>query len=160
MAWPLKNIIITQYFGDTAFAKSGAYNGKGHNGIDFGASPGTPILSSLSGTVAGTGNTDLVAGCYSYGKWVLINHDNGLSTLYAHLSLIKAEKGQRVSTGDIIGYSGNTGYTTGPHLHFGVYATQGVKIVQYTNSVNCKNAVIPVADLRAYLNPIQYLPKK
>lgn len=160
LAWPLKNIIITQYFGDTAFAKSGAYNGKGHNGIDFGASPGTPILSSLSGTVAGTGNTDLVAGCYSYGKWVLINHDNGLSTLYAHLSLIKAEKGQRVSTGDIIGYSGNTGYTTGPHLHFGVYATQGVKIVQYTNSVNCKNAVIPVADLRAYLNPIQYLPKK
>lgn len=159
LAWPLKNVILTQYFGDTAFAKSGAYNGKGHNGIDLGASPGTPIMSSLSGTVTGTGNTDLVAGCYSYGKWVLIAHDNGLSTLYAHLSLIKVEKGQRVSTGEVIGYSGNTGYTTGPHLHFGVYASQGVKIVQYTNSINCKNAVIPVADLRAYLNPIQYLPK-
>ncbi len=159
LAWPLKNVILTQYFGDTAFAKSGAYNGKGHNGIDLGASPGTPVMSSLSGTVTGTGNTDLVAGCYSYGKWVLIAHDNGLSTLYAHLSLIKVEKGQRVSTGEVIGYSGNTGYTTGPHLHFGVYASQGVKIVQYTNSINCKNAVIPVADLRAYLNPIQYLPK-
>lgn len=159
LAWPLKNVILTQYFGDTAFARSGAYNGKGHNGIDLGASPGTPIMSSLSGTVTGTGNTDLVAGCYSYGKWVLIAHDNGLSTLYAHLSLIKVEKGQRVSTGEVIGYSGNTGYTTGPHLHFGVYASQGVKIVQYTNSINCKNAVIPVADLRAYLNPIQYLPK-
>ncbi|HLP44052.1 MAG TPA: peptidoglycan DD-metalloendopeptidase family protein [Candidatus Nanoarchaeia archaeon] len=159
LAWPLSNIIITQQFGNTAFARSGAYNGSGHNGVDFGASSGTAVLAALSGTVAGTGNTDLVPGCYSYGKWIMIKHDNGLSTLYGHLSLIKAQTGDRVETGEIIGYSGNTGYSTGPHLHFGVYATQGVKIVQYSNSINCKNAVIPVADLRAYLNPLDYLPK-
>ncbi len=156
--WPLDNVTITQYFGDTEFSKTtAAYKGKGHNGIDFGASTGTKIMAALGGTVAGFGNTDEVPGCYSYGKWILVRHDNGLSTLYAHLSLIKVTVGQRVATGEIIGYSGNTGYTTGPHLHFGVYASEGVKIVKYETSINCKNATIPVADLRAYLNPITYL---
>ncbi len=157
LAWPLENVLITQNFGNTSFAQSGAYNGSGHNGVDFRASPGTKVLAAQSGTVAGTGNTDLVRGCYSYGQWVLINHPNGLSTLYAHLSLTKVTTGQKVNAGDIIGYSGNTGYSTGPHLHFGVYATQGVKIIKYTNSINCKDATIPVADLRAYLNPLSYL---
>jgi len=157
LAWPVDNVFITQKFGDTAFAKTGAYNGRGHNGIDFRASMGTKIKSTLGGIVEGTGNTDLVKGCFSYGKWVLVRHDNGLSTLYAHLSLISVNSGQRVKTGDIIGYSGNTGYSTGPHLHFGVYATQGVRILKYENSINCKNAIIPVADLRAYLDPLVYL---
>ncbi len=157
LKWPLDAVRITQTFGDTAFAKSGAYNGKGHNGVDFGAAVGTRVLSALTGTVEATGNTDSVPGCYSYGKWVLVRHDNGLSTLYAHLSLIKAVAGQRVATGEIIGYSGNTGYSTGPHLHFGVYASQGVRVLKYENSVNCKNAIIPVADIRAYLNPLIYL---
>ena len=80
--------------------------------------------------IVGTGNTDEPRGCYSYGKWILIKHENGLSTLYAHLSLIKVNAGETVNTGDIIGYSGNTGYSTGPHLHLTVYATQGVKIVR------------------------------
>lgn len=157
LSWPLESVVITQQFGDTAFARTNAYNGKGHNGVDFGVSRGSKVMSSLSGTVAGTGNTDAVPGCYSYGKWVLINHDNGLSTLYAHLDLIKVVAGQRVDLKETIGYSGNTGYSTGPHLHFGVYATQGVKIVKYENSINCKNAIIPVADIRAYLNPLLYL---
>lgn len=158
LSWPLDNIVITQYFGNTEFARTtSAYNGKGHNGVDFRATRGTRVKAALSGTVEGTGNSDLVPGCYSYGKWVLIRHDNGLSTLYAHLDVIRATAGQRVNTGDIIGYSGNTGYSTGPHLHFGVYASQGVRIVKYTNSRNCKNAIIPVADLKAYLNPLEYL---
>lgn len=157
LAWPLENIVITQEFGDTAFARTNAYNGKGHNGVDFGISRGTKVMSAQNGVIAGTGNTDSVPGCYSYGKWILVQHDNGLSTLYAHLDLIKATVGQRVSLGETIGYSGNTGYSTGPHLHFGVYATQGVRIVKYENSINCKNAVIPVADIRAYLNPLLYL---
>ncbi len=161
--WPLQSVYVTQYFGDTEFAKTtNAYNGKGHNGVDFRASAGTNVLAALDGTVEGIGNTDAVPGCYSYGKWVLIRHDNGLSTLYAHLSLQKVVAGQRVKTGEVIGYSGYTGYVvpagpSGAHLHFGVYATQGVKIVQYTNSINCKNAFIPVADLKAYLNPLTYL---
>lgn len=158
LRWPLENIFVTQNFGDTDFARNNnAYNGKGHNGVDFRASLGTKIMSASDGVVEGIGNTDIVPGCYSYGKWVLVKHDNGLSTLYAHLDLIKVGPGERVSVGEILGYSGNTGYSTGPHLHFGVYASQGVKIVKYTNSINCKNAIIPVADIRAYLNPLLYL---
>jgi murein DD-endopeptidase MepM/ murein hydrolase activator NlpD len=159
LAWPLDNVTITQYFGNTPFATQNPqiYNGKGHTGVDFRASLGTRIKASASGVVEGTGNTDLVPGCYSYGKWIMIKHNNGLSTLYAHLSSISVTKGQTVTVGDVIGYSGSTGYSTGPHLHFGVYASQGVKIVQYANSINCKNAVIPIADPKAYLNPLSYL---
>jgi murein DD-endopeptidase MepM/ murein hydrolase activator NlpD len=156
LSWPLENVYITQNFGNTAFAKAGAYNGSGHNGVDFRATPGTKVLSAAAGTVTGTGDTDLVRGCYSYGKWILVKHGNGLSTLYAHLNLIKVTAGQQVTAGQIIGYSGNTGYSTGPHLHFGVYASQGVRIIKYENSINCKNAIVPVADLRAYLNPLSY----
>jgi len=132
LAWPLANIIITQYFGNTPFASANAqvYGGRGHNGIDLGASTGTKVKAALSGTVTATGNTDLQAGCYSYGKWVLIKHNNGLSTLYAHLSVISVNPGESVKTGDVIGFSGNTGYSTGPHLHFTVFATQGVQVVR------------------------------
>lgn len=158
LSWPLDSVYVTQYFGFTQFAKqTAAYNGKGHNGVDFRASRGTKVKAALSGVVEGVGNTDAVKGCYSYGKWILLRHDNGLSTLYAHLDLISVAAGQRVETGEIIGYSGNTGYSTGPHLHFGAYASQGVKILKYENSINCKNAIIPVADLRAYLDPMIYL---
>lgn len=68
---------ITQYFGNTPFAKSGAYSGKGHNGIDFRAPIGTKITAALAGEVIGTGNTDAVPNCYSFGKWVKIGraHD-------------------------------------------------------------------------------------
>jgi murein DD-endopeptidase MepM/ murein hydrolase activator NlpD len=159
LAWPLDKIFITQYFGNTSFATANPqiYNGKGHTGVDFRASIGTPVKAAASGTVLGMGNTDLYPGCYSYGQWIMIKHPNGLSTLYAHLSLETVSVGQTVKTGDMIGYSGNTGYSTGPHLHFGVYATQGVQIKKFDNSVNCKGATIPIADYKAYLNPLSYL---
>ncbi len=160
LLWPLKDVYITQYFGNTPFAQSGAYNGSSHNGLDMRASVGTPVYSSLAGVIEGTGNTDAYPGCYSYGKWVLIRHYNGLSTLYAHLSLIKVGKGQTVGTGDIIGYSGNTGYSTGPHLHYGVYATDAVEIVRLGDiktKTNCANAYIPVSALSGYMNPLDYL---
>lgn len=161
LAWPLDIIKITQYFGNTEFAKSGAYKGNGHNGVDFRASSGTKVKTSLTGTVVAVGNTDEVKGCYSYGKYVLVKHNNGLSTLYAHLSFVSVSEGDNVITGDTIGYSGNTGYSTGPHLHFTVYASQGVRIVRYGDytkgKTNCGNARIPVASLNAYLNPLDYL---
>lgn len=161
LRWPTDSVRVTQYFGNTAFAKSGAYNGKGHNGIDIGVPNGTPLKAALAGTVVGTGNTDAVRGCYSFGKWVLIKHGNGLSTLYAHLSQFAVSAGQEVTTGQLIGYSGETGYATGPHLHFGVYvssATQVMKLGDATNSKSaCANATMPIAPLSAYLNPMNYL---
>lgn len=159
LRYPLDNVIITQYFGNTEFATKNAqiYNGKGHTGVDFGAPVGTPIKAAADGVVTGVGNTDLVKTCYSYGKWIFIKHPNGLSTLYAHLSGQQVKTGQVVKRGDTIGYSGNTGYSTGPHLHFGVYATQGVRIIPFDRSINCKGVLIPLADPKAYLNPLSYL---
>lgn len=157
MSWPLDKVIITQRFGRTVAARR-LYTSGSHNGVDFGAPTGTPVKSVLNGVVVGTGNTDLVRGCYSFGKWVMVRHPNGLSSVYAHLSVIKAVEGQNVETGDVIGYSGNTGYSTGPHLHLGVYATQGVRIENHVNSRACKSAKMPIADVKAYLDPFEYLP--
>jgi murein DD-endopeptidase MepM/ murein hydrolase activator NlpD len=155
-AWPLDNVFITQYFGKTIDAKR-LYTSGTHNGVDFRASRGTPVKAALSGTVRGVGNTDEQKGCYSYGKWILIDHPNGLSTLYGHLDLIKVGVGQVVQTGDIIGYSGQTGYSTGPHLHITVYASQGIVGIQkYSGSKNCKNVSIPISDVKAYLDPMLY----
>jgi murein DD-endopeptidase MepM/ murein hydrolase activator NlpD len=154
---------ITQYFGNTAFATANSqiYNGSGHNAIDIGMPVGTPVSSALSGTVFGTGNTDSVPGCYSFGKWVVVKHPNGLATLYSHLSTINVSKGEAVSTGQTLGLSGMTGYATGPHLHFGVYASAGIQIMtlgQYRGATTpCANATMPVAPKDAYLNPMSYL---
>ncbi len=160
LSWPTERRTVTQYFGNTAFATANAqiYNGNGHNGIDIGVPIGSSIMSAQTGTVLGTGDTDTVCPGASYGKWVFVQHTNGLSTLYAHLSVIKVSQGQKVNTGDLLGYSGSTGYSTGPHLHFTVYASQGVKIISRP-SVSCGGGVytIPVADLKAYLNPMSYL---
>ncbi len=159
LSYPVDVVRITQYFGNTAFSTKNPqiYNGKGHTGVDFGVSIGTPIKAALGGEVVGVANTDLYRGCQSYGKWIMIKHANGLSTLYAHLSVQNVRVGDMVGTGSVIGYSGNTGYSTGPHLHFGVYATAGVAITKFTNSKNCRGATIPLADFSAYLNPLSYL---
>ncbi|MCC7004926.1 peptidoglycan DD-metalloendopeptidase family protein [Candidatus Nomurabacteria bacterium] len=156
--WPLDKPFITQYFGKTVDAKR-LYVSGSHNGVDFRASIGTPIKASLDGVVTATGNTDSYAGCYSYGKWILIKHENGLSTIYSHLSVISVSAGENITDGQVIGYSGSTGYATGPHLHFGVFATQGLRVAKYENSKFCKGATIPLADSRAYLDPMTYLPR-
>jgi len=163
--WPIDGKIrITQYFGNTPFADahSSLYSGHGHDGIDIGAPIGTPIHAALGGEIIGTGNTDAIKSCYSFGKWVMIKHTNGLSTMYAHLSQIAVSKGDTVKTGNIIGYSGETGYATGPHLHFGVYVTAVTKIIKLGEATRtktpCANAVMPVPPLSGYLNPLNYLP--
>ncbi|MFA6502672.1 MAG: peptidoglycan DD-metalloendopeptidase family protein [Candidatus Paceibacterota bacterium] len=154
---------VSQYFGNTAFstANSQIYNGHGHNAIDIAAPIGTPVYAALGGTVLATGNTDLVRGCYSFGKWVMVTHSNGLSTLYSHLSEIDVAKGQWVGAKQLVGLSGMTGYATGPHLHFGVYATEGTQIMTLkqfrSTNTSCANATMPVATLTAYLNPLSYL---
>ena len=125
---------------------------------------GTPVRAALSGTVTGTGNTDEQRGCYSYGRWILIKHDNGLSSIYGHLSASRVFAGQRVNTGDVIGLSGGapgmfgSGFSTGQHLHLGLFASQGVSVRQFTASKNCKQVYVPIADSSAYLDPLAYLP--
>jgi murein DD-endopeptidase MepM/ murein hydrolase activator NlpD len=159
--WPISNPYITQYFGYTKFALSGAYGGSKHNGMDLGTPTGTQLRAPLSGTVRMTGNTDLVPGCYSWGKWILIDHPNGLSTMFAHMSQFVATAGQKVTTGQIVGYSGNTGYSTGPHLHYTLYVTDGVVVKQFNQFkkvTGCGAALSPFAAIEAYLNPLDYLP--
>ncbi|HUO50740.1 MAG TPA: peptidoglycan DD-metalloendopeptidase family protein [Candidatus Paceibacterota bacterium] len=165
LQWPIAGkITITQYFGNTPFADAHAplYSGHGHDGLDIAAPIGTPVHAALSGVILATGNTDAVAGCYSFGKWVMIKHDNGLNTMYAHLSQISVSAGQQVSTGDVIGFSGETGYATGPHLHFGVYVSSVTQIIPLGQATKgtapCSRAVMPVPPVSGYLNPLNYLP--
>jgi murein DD-endopeptidase MepM/ murein hydrolase activator NlpD len=151
---------ITQYFGKTSFATANPqlYQSGTHNGIDFRAPAGTEILASAGGIVKGAGDTDKVCKDASYGKWILIEHENGLSTIYAHLSIIKVSAGQIAARGQLIGYSGNTGASTGPHLHFTVYATAGVNITTFPSRIcRGKSYTIPVASFNSYLNPLSYL---
>ena len=158
LSWPLDYVYITQKFGKTVAAKR-LYVSGSHSGVDFRASIGTPVKAVASGVVEGTGDTDLTCPGASFGKWVFVRHNNGLATTYGHLSLIKANIGDKVSTGQVIGYSGNTGYSTAPHLHLTVYASDGVK-VENRPSKACGGKVytMPVAAINAYLDPLDYLP--
>ena len=86
-----------------------------HKGLDIANSTGTPITTTASGIV-------IFAGWHAgYGKKVIIYHSDDYSTVYAHLSRISVEVGDEVSKGEIIGYMGSTGRSTGPHLHYEVY---------------------------------------
>ena len=111
--------VITQGYGSTSFARTG-YAGRWHNGIDIGAPIGTPIYAAADGTLLASGNQDSYCPRGAYGRFVVLSHNNGLVTLYAHMSRIVAS--DSVKKGDVIGYVGNSGYATGPHLHFTVYA--------------------------------------
>lgn len=119
---------LTQGYGATSFAQRGGYKGKWHNGIDIGAPVGTPVFAAEKGRVTAVANQDRYCSHGAYGKFITISHDNNLTTLYGHLSLQVVTEGQVVNRGDLIGYTGMTGYTTGPHLHFGVYASPTFKI--------------------------------
>lgn len=166
LSWPLANIIVTQQFGGSEFAKNnpGIYGRPYHPGTDFGTPVGTKVMSVSSGKIRDFGNTDAYPGCYAWGRWILIDHDNGLSSLYAHLSSILVERGQQVDAGEVIALSGNSGVSTGPHLHLTIYASQGVKVGKYgtykPGGAGCAatDATGPFADLNAYLDPMSYLP--
>ena len=88
---------------------------RGHTGMDLAVPTGTPIRAALPGTV--TVSTYNRGG---YGYYIMIDHGNGLSTLYGHCSQLLASVGRTVKAGDVIALSGSTGRSTGPHLHFEV----------------------------------------
>jgi murein DD-endopeptidase MepM/ murein hydrolase activator NlpD len=91
----------------------------GHKGIDIGVPLGTPVVSAADGTVTFAGQQT------GYGTHVEVQHADGVVTTYSHLSHIDVVVGQKVRAGQLIAHSGNTGHSTGPHLHFEVHPTPG-----------------------------------
>ncbi len=145
--YPVTNPYQSQGYGKTDFAK-GRYGGDFHNGLDFADKTGTPIYAGGAGTVIGVGD----CGQYAYGKWVAIDHGNGLVTLYGHMSKQKVSKGDSVNQGQQIGLMGATGYATGPHVHFAVFAKNSFDVVE---SKSVPGIMIPTG---ATVNPKNYLP--
>lgn len=143
LAWPLLGR-ITQGYGPTSI--TGFYNDayKFHNGIDIAAYFGASIRAALDGVVVAVGDN----GKYTYGKWIAIRHDNGLTTLYTHLSERAINVGQLARQGQIIGYEGSTGFVTGPHLHFTVYST---------NTFRTEKRWFGLLPLGGSVNPFDYL---
>ena len=108
LQWPLPgHTYISCHFGEVD-----AFGNAGHRGTDIPAPEGTPILAAHSGTVLVSGWND------SYGNQVLLDNGAGLSTRYAHMIKIAATAGEAVTAGQVIGYVGSTGDSTGNHLHF------------------------------------------
>jgi len=106
--WPSDTTYLTDTFGYQD------WRGGSHNGIDIGASYGSPIYAAASGTVWIAGYSS------SAGNWVVIDHGGGVLTVYMHASALYVSSGQYVSAGQSIAAVGSTGWSTGPHLHFGV----------------------------------------
>ncbi len=158
-SWPLEKIIITQKFGITA-SSGRLYKSGSHSGVDFGAPIGTPLYAMADGVIAGTGDTDVQCPRVSFGRFVLIKYENGLASTYGHLSVVSVTKDQPVKRGQLIGYSGNTGYSTGPHLHISVYARDAVNL-KTLPSISCGGKILtqPISAVNAYLDPLKYLPK-
>lgn len=118
-AWPLpQSFTITSPFGyrKDPFTGEVTY----HSGTDIAAVAGTPILAAADGTVAIANGADPWGG--SYGYYIKLDHGEGMETLYAHCSAITVTAGQRVRQGEVIGYVGTTGNSTGNHLHFEIWA--------------------------------------
>ncbi|MCD2434501.1 M23 family metallopeptidase [Acidaminococcus sp. NSJ-142] len=126
--WPLSGGEISSFYGMRAdpFGKGSDY----HPGIDIAADYGTPVRASATGVVQ---EAQWNGG---YGRFVSIDHGNGMLTCYGHMSAIAVTPGQHVKRGDVIGYVGSSGYSTGPHLHF--------EMRQNGNTVNPLNYARPV----------------
>lgn len=131
--WPLdsKYRNITSPFGYRTHPTTGVY--KLHSGCDISSSGirGASIYAAKGGTVMKAGYNR------GYGNYVLINHGDGYATLYGHADTLLVSAGQVVNKGDVIGYVGNTGYSTGPHLHFEV-----MKNGEYTNPLSYFSGVM------------------
>jgi len=112
-AWPVTGSIRTQY--GLKRIMNGDANYGWHKGYDIAAKTGTPIKTPADGIVA------LVRPCVLEGNLILVNHGQGVYTAYFHLSKFSVAEGQTIRTGERLGHVGNTGISSGPHLHWGVY---------------------------------------
>ena len=163
LSWPVAmvsaggNARLTQAYGNI---DRSLYGNHPHNGMDIGTPIGTPIYAAADGVVARADRNDTSSWKkYQYGTYVLIDHQNGLSTLYAHLARYSVSAGDEVKRGELIAYSDNTGYSTGSHLHFGLYLTPAGGWRQTASApgllrVPPASGLVPVA---ATLDPAVYL---
>lgn len=113
--WPASSNYITSRFGLRIHPITGQQ--KSHTGIDIGAGAGTNVLAAAPGVVT------MASWNGGYGNCVMIDHGNGYQTLYAHMSSISVANGAAVSAGTVVGLVGSTGVSTGPHLHFEIFAS-------------------------------------
>ncbi|HXV27164.1 MAG TPA: peptidoglycan DD-metalloendopeptidase family protein [Candidatus Paceibacterota bacterium] len=135
---------VTQGYGMTAYAKRGAYGGAGHNGYDIASGLGTPIRSIGAGTVVANGTSS------GWGNWVAIQHPPyNMVSVYAHMSSFTVKAGTQVTTSTVIGYEGNTGFVTGPHLHLSLYT----KFVTFLGS----NGQLAFNYMDGSVNPASYI---
>lgn len=126
LIWPTNSRRLTAYYHDSDYPYRNLFE---HSGLDIGVPSGTTVRSAEAGYVA-----KVALGTKWYGNYVMIIHNNNLATLYAHLSSVSVKNDQYVTKGQVIANSGNTGFSSGPHLHFEV-----------------RSGGIPV-------NPLNYLP--
>lgn len=122
LAWPVPEGRLTQNYGRTPFAIK-TYKNQYHNGIDIGRFLGAEIVAAEGGVIINAGNQDNYCRGGAYGKFVVIKHENGLTTLYGHLSQYIVKVGERVEREQLIGYMGHSGWAYGNHLHFTVFAS-------------------------------------
>ncbi|HEX7055892.1 MAG TPA: peptidoglycan DD-metalloendopeptidase family protein [Bacilli bacterium] len=110
--WPTVSRIVTSGYGvrRDPFTNQPGY----HNGIDIGGNIGDPVMATADGTV------EFVGADKTHGNYIIIDHGQGIKTEYLHLKSIRARKGEKVAKGETIGTLGNTGRSTGPHLHYQV----------------------------------------
>lgn len=115
--WPTDYTYVSTYFGgSTPFQPNG-----GHGGIDLVNIAGTPVYAAADGTVTAVTEMTYNGRYYAYGRYVVIGHNARFSSLSAHLQTFAVAPGDDVKRGDIIGYMGSTGWSTGPHLHFEIW---------------------------------------
>jgi len=147
MIWPIDKVHITQEFGKNPHIYQ-RFGLAGHNGIDFrtrfvdSLKGKRPILAALDGRVIEIQDQ----GGVGYGKFVRLQHKGKSQTIYAHLSKFLVEEGDKIKQGDMLGISGNTGFSTGPHLHFGYRPVGWTK--NYQNG------------FKGYVDPLPFLEGK
>ncbi len=109
LIWPVNGTVTSEFGGRSDPINGAASN---HGGIDIAVNTGTPVAAALPGIVEKAETNPF------YGNYIIINHSKNVKTLYGHCSNLAVKAGQKVSAGETIAYSGSTGRSTGPHLHF------------------------------------------
>ena len=146
-SWPEASHRITQGYGMTTYAKRGAYGGSPHNGVDISGGMGSRVMAIGDGEIIANGLND------GWGNWVAIKHPNqyNLVSIYAHMSSLSFLRvGTQVVEGQVIGYEGSTGNSTGSHLHVSIYK-------DFFTYVKEKNGQLYFNYFEGSINPQDYM---